>query len=611
MGEKLKVFILVDDPIMGNLLEVRLEETGYDARYIEDAEAAQAAAAAEPSARAVIVAEPGRPVSAEEKSIPLIPLPKPFTWETLQERLAEVAPERAPAPEPPAEQAPASETGEPLPTAAPPEEKRETEPADQPAETGPTPVAAPGIGGLLASFRDRRATGLLEVRDLPEKAAVHLEDGEIVDAHYGEATGRKALYRILRASDGAPQFHSQPRLATEARSIREDFQVLMAEAAREAETLRRLKPGVFDSALSVDEEGLAESPEVREHRGLSHILSLVGQHGRMGRVMDGSRLTDFQTYTNLLYLLKKGVVRARRGERIGLRIITDSTADLPQEMIEAYDNLTVVPITVRLDGQTYRDGFDISPRRFYERLKQSKSVPETFPPTPEEFYPVFEGIVGDADILGIFLSRALSDTAANARIAVDRYSDAYRIRRRSRDSGGSIPRISVLDSRAVSLGMGLLVAMAADKAAAGASLDEVRDQVAAAMPSLRIFFAVDALGHLRRGGRLGKGRTMVGRMLGIRPILGVRKGELVHVDQAMGEAKVPELLAEWVHWSLPDPAIPLQVGIMHAQAPERADRLKAALMSRFDCRRVTVSQIGPAVGAHCGPGAVGVAVLSA
>lgn len=104
---------------------------------------------------------------------------------------------------------------------------------------------------------------------------------------------------------------------------------------------------------------------------------------------------------------------------------------------------------------------------------------------------------------------------------------------------------------------------------------------------------------------------MAGSMLGIRPILGLRNGNVIHVDQVRGEKALPETLTAWIEWSLADPAAPLHVGIMHADAPERADRLAAAMASRFDCRRITMSWIGPAVGVHCGPGTLGVAVLPA
>jgi len=622
-----KVFIVVDDPIMGNLLEVRLAEAGFDARYLETAgEALTAVGAADPADGPILLAAPeiagesflkeltkaGRetppPVillpsggeaadvpDSTDDALPVIPLPAPFSMDALLEYLGEIAPEAGtdPADVTPPEDAEASaSTGEPA-------------AKDEPAPAGDLT----GVSGLLASFHHRGVTGLLEVRDLPEKAGVFLDGGEIVHAHYGDADGKKALFRIIREAGGAPQFHPQPRLAAETRSIRDGFQDLMAEAGREADTLRRVKREVFDSVLSVDEEALARSPEVREHRGLSHILTLAADHRRMRRVLDRSRMTDRETYTNLVYLLKTGVVRARSGERVGLRIVTDSTADLPDGAADG-ETLLVAPISVRLGGKTYRDGLDIGPRRFYDLLRRAKDFPETEPPSPEDFYPIFEGAVGDADLLGIFLSRKLSETATHARTAVDRYGDAYRLRRRNQRGGGD-PRIAVVDSQAVSLGLGLLVSAAAGKAREGKSLDDVQAYVERLIPALRIFFAVDSLAYLRRSGRLGRGRAVAGSMLGLRPILGVRHGEVIHVDQVRGEKRIPEALADWIAWSLDDPSAPLRLGVMHADAPDRAERLAAALESRFDCRRTTISQIGPVVGAHCGPGTVGAAVLPA
>ncbi len=637
---KVRVFIVVDDPIMGNLLEVRLVEAGYDACYLEAPESALAAVSAgEPPVRPVIVADPDGPGMADgavsqrfaaagitpslillpagdqparippsaETPGPVFPLPAPFDMTALRERLDAIAAETDPSPGPPPKtESPADSTG-----AGP--SSQPDGPPSPPAEPAPTPPfpagPGPGIPGLLTSFHERGVTGLLEVRDLPDKAAIYLDGGHIVHALYGAATGEKALHRIIRAPDGAPQFHPQPRLATETRTVQAPFDALMAAARREADALRRVKPQVFDSLLSIDEERLARSPEVTEHRGLGHILTLVETHGRMRRVMDESRMTDLQTYTNLVYLLKQGIVRARSQERIGLRIVTDSTADLPESVVSAHDPLLVVPISVRLNGKTYQDGVDIAPSRFYTLLKKTKGFPETIPPSPEDFYRVFEGAVGDADLLGIFLSQKLSATGANARIAVDRYGDAYRIRRHRLHGHRHPPQIIVVDSRSVSLGMGLLVTAAAEKASEGASLAEIQDYVTGLIPSLRIFFAVESLAYLQRSGRLSRGKAMLGSMMGIRPILGIRNGEVIHLDQVTGEKRIPEVLAEWIEWSLPDPTPALRVGVMHADSPERADRLAATLTNRFDCRHTTVSEIGPVVGAHCGPDTVGVAVL--
>lgn len=648
---KTNVLVVVDDPIMGNLLEIRLVEAGYDARYLERPDdALKAIAAAVPSVPPVVVAAPetadgaflasvkaaagettipvillpaddetiGPPESADD-TVPVIPLPAPFDMAPLLEWLSEIAVETAAPDEPPQTEpeAPSAETdAEPAPPAgaeAEPEPSEDSEEAEM--ETAAEEAAAgdvTGIPGLLSSFHERGLTGLLEIRDLPEKAGVYLDAGEVVHAHYGDAQGKKALNRIIREPDGAPQFHSQPRLATETRSIREDFHRLMAEAGREADALRRVKRAVFDSILSVDEAALAAAPEIRDHGGLRHVLTLVDEHGRMRRVLDRSRMTDLQTYTNLVYLLKKGVVRARSDERVGVCVVTDSAADLPDGA--AGDGLVAAPISVRLDGKIYRDGLDLGPERFYELLRRAKGFPETEPPSPEDFYPVFEAAAADADILGIFLSGKLSATAANARTAVDRYADAYRIRRRRTRSGGgrgSEPRIAVVDSQAVSLGLGLLAVAAAEKAREGASLDETQALVEGLIPALRTFFAVDSLAYLQRSGRLGRGKAIMGSMLGIRPILAVRHGEVIHVDQVRGEKMVPETLAEWIAWSLDDPRAPLRVGIMHASAPERAERLAETLETRFDCRQTTISQIGPVVGAHCGPGTVGAAVLPA
>lgn len=581
---KIKVFIVVDDPIMGNLLEVRLTEADCDACYMETADQVFAGVSeAAPSVRPVVVtdADPsaeGESILARLKdmAVDIIAISSPFNMDELLVNLSALE--------------------------APEEPSLESD-----LKFGA--AAATGLPGLLNSFHERGITGLLEVRDLPEKAAIHLDGGEIVHAVYGNAAGQKALHRIMRAKDGAPQFHPQPRLAAETRTIQKGFHALLDEAQQETKTLEQIKQTVFDSVLKVDDDQLARLPEIQNHRGLSHVLSLVAEHEKMRLVLDHSRMTDLKTYVNLVYLLKKGVVKARSRDAVGIYVVSDSAADLPEYAAQDLDNIRFIPLSVRIDGKTYRDGLDIGPKRFFDIINKTKVFPETAPPSPEDFHAVFESVIGDSDILGIFLSGELSDSVKNARIAVERYGDACALRRQDRRGKGAPPQIEIIDSRTLSMGLGLLAVAAAEKAAAGANLEEVRDHVAGLIPLTRTFFAPGSLNWLYRSGRLTRGKAAASTVLGLRPIMGIHDGQVIILDKVVGEKAVPDALLEWIEWSLPDPSAPLWAGVAHTDLPDQADRLAATLAERFDCRRTMVSGVGPVTGIHCGPGTLGVAVL--
>jgi DegV family protein with EDD domain len=167
--------------------------------------------------------------------------------------------------------------------------------------------------------------------------------------------------------------------------------------------------------------------------------------------------------------------------------------------------------------------------------------------------------------------------------------------------------LEVIDSQSVSIGVGLLSLFAARMAARGHKVYAIVERLRALIPRMQVLFVVDTLDYLVRGGRVGKARALVGKLFGIKPILGVVDGEVAPVDRTRGRRAHRRLVERLVERA--DAALPLVVGVGHAQAPARAESLRSLIEECFAVREMILTDIGPVVGTHAGPGCVGCAVI--
>lgn len=275
---------------------------------------------------------------------------------------------------------------------------------------------------------------------------------------------------------------------------------------------------------------------------------------------------------------------------MSVRIVTDSTADLPAELV-ARHRIAVVPLLVQFGAQSFRDGVDLTPDAFYERLRTSAVFPTTSQPSLAAFQAVFDELLADgSSVVAVHLAATLSGTCQASATAAQAYPPG---------------RVAVLDSRNVSMALGWLVLAAARAAADGAAHGEVVALIERLRPCARLLGALDTLEHLQRGGRIGRARAFLGSLLGIKPILEVRDGEVLPRERVRTWKRAVERLAELtLAWR------PLaHVAIIHATAPEAAESLRARLAPHLDGRELLVRPIGPVLGTHIGPGALGVATL--
>ncbi|MFE2754168.1 DegV family protein [Actinosynnema sp. NPDC059335] len=271
-------------------------------------------------------------------------------------------------------------------------------------------------------------------------------------------------------------------------------------------------------------------------------------------------------------------------------IVTDSTAYLPEGFAERH-GIRVVPLHVAVDGRSRLDGVDFGPAELAAALGEHRRV-TTSRPTPGELADVYRAALADgADaIVSVHLSRDLSGTWEAARLAAEEVDPT---------------RIRVVDSRATGMGLGF-AALAA--CAAGDDADRAREAAAAAASRVRMFFCVETLDHLRRGGRIGAAAALVGTALAVKPLLHVDDGRIVPLEKVrtMGRAmgRLVDLAASAAGSG------PVVLAVHHLAAPERAAELATLLDDRVPgSTGCLISEVGAVIGAHTGPGVLGVVVL--
>lgn len=272
---------------------------------------------------------------------------------------------------------------------------------------------------------------------------------------------------------------------------------------------------------------------------------------------------------------------------MSVRVVTDSTADLPPEIAEEL-GIAVVPLLVVMGETGYRDGVDISPDELYARLPGAKSMPTTSQPPAGDFESVYRALASDGSaIVSIHISSRLSGTVSSALAAKTMLPDCA---------------IEVVDSRSVSLGVGLAAVKAAEAARAGGALPDVLAAARRVIENQQVTFTVDTLEYLRRGGRLGRGAAFLGGMLSIKPILELREGEIHPVERVRTRRRALDRLAERVI-AFGDGVT--DVGVMHATTPGDAEHLRLRVQELLPNARLWAGRIGPVLGVHGGPGTIG------
>ena len=276
---------------------------------------------------------------------------------------------------------------------------------------------------------------------------------------------------------------------------------------------------------------------------------------------------------------------------MAVRVVTDSTCDLPAELT-AQLGIEVVPCNVHFGTEVYRDGSELTTDEFFRRLAASKKLPTTSQPSVGVLLETYRRVAeGGADVVAIHISERLSGTLESARLA-----------RASHPTPG---RIHLVDSKQASLGLGLVVLEAAERAQGGASAAEVVRAAEEAAARTRIFAVLDTLEYLQRGGRIGRVQAFLGIALKIKPLITIEGGEAHPLERPRSTAKgVERLLAR-----VAGLGALRRLGVIHSTVPQVADALAQRLAPVVPTGRLVRGRFGPVLGVHVGPGAFGVAVL--
>ncbi len=272
-----------------------------------------------------------------------------------------------------------------------------------------------------------------------------------------------------------------------------------------------------------------------------------------------------------------------------VRVVTDSSCDLPLELADEL-GIGIVPLTVRFGSEELVDDRDLTPAIFWSRSASSATLPETAAPSPGAFETAFRAAAeaGASGVLCVNLSSRLSATVASARTAAQSLAGQIDVR--------------VVDSRSVSLGLGLMATAAARCAADGADLDQVVKEVEALIGRTRVIGALDTLEYLKKGGRIGGAQALLGSVLSVKPMIEVLDGAVEPGPKLRTRARAMRQLVDRV---AAESSI-TNLAILHGDAPD-VDVLVEAIRPHFPAERIIVGNLGAVVGSHTGPRTIGVA----
>lgn len=278
----------------------------------------------------------------------------------------------------------------------------------------------------------------------------------------------------------------------------------------------------------------------------------------------------------------------------GVLIITDSSAYLPKKYVDQY-GIDVVPLSLNWEGKSYLDGIDITATEFYTQLEHAHTLPTTSQ-VPIQFFKdhIQAGLDQGKSVLILPISSGISATYQSALAAVQEFKGKP---------------VEVIDTKLVSMALSFMVLAAARLAEKGASLAECKAEAERAYQHIGVYFTVDTLKYLYKGGRIGGAKRLLGAALKIKPILQIRDGKIDAAASAITRKKAVEHMVELVKEAVGDKK-PVRISVFHALEPELASQLQTRLNEEMHVEEGILSEVSPVVGAHVGPGTLSIAWMA-
>ncbi|MBI4202833.1 MAG: DegV family protein [Chloroflexi bacterium] len=276
---------------------------------------------------------------------------------------------------------------------------------------------------------------------------------------------------------------------------------------------------------------------------------------------------------------------------MAVKVVTDSTADLPPEVVKDLD-ITVVPLNVLFGQESFLDGVELSSEDFFQRLQASAALPTTSQPSPGAFFDVYRRLVDSGhQVVSVHISDRLSGTLNSARQGKEQLQ------------GG---QVEILDSMQATLGLGLVATAAAKVARAGGSLEETVAAAKEAIGEVQVFGVLDTLEYLQKGGRIGRVRGMIASILKIRPIVTIKEGLTESAGMARSRAQGIQFLV-----TIAQDRAPLkQAAVVYSTTPDEADQIAEQVKQYVADGVVIKARFGPVLGTYVGPGSWGLVVQS-
>ncbi len=276
-----------------------------------------------------------------------------------------------------------------------------------------------------------------------------------------------------------------------------------------------------------------------------------------------------------------------------IAILTDSSAYLPQDLLDKYE-ISSVPLTLHFEGKSYFDGVDISATELYTRMLTASELPTTSQVTVGQFNEVFEKLLSQGkEVFYLGISQGISNTFESAVQSKQNFPDAP---------------LEILDTRLVSMALGFEVLTVARAAQAGASMPELKTLAAETFPKIWVYFTVNDLVYLYKGGRINTAKRLLGSALDLKPLMEIRDGKIELVESVRSRKKAIERMLDLIEKRINGKA-PVRVAPFHALCLEEAQELQATLQARFNPVENILAEVSPVIGSHVGPGTISVAMM--
>jgi DegV family protein with EDD domain len=278
-----------------------------------------------------------------------------------------------------------------------------------------------------------------------------------------------------------------------------------------------------------------------------------------------------------------------------VRIVADTTCGLPRNIFTSL-GIPLIPQIVCFGEDSYRDDTELDTDTFLRKLKASKYLPKTAAPPPQLYYPIFKQAIKDGEgVMVVAPSGKVSGTVRSAEVAAQDFPKL---------------KISVVDTKTIAGNLGSLVLIAHAMARQGREMVEIEKQINELIPRGRIYFLVNTLEYLQKGGRIGGAKALVGELLQVKPILCVREGQVEPFEQQRTKKRALARLVEIIEEECPK-SQEAHLCVMQADAQEEAEPLAADLKRRMDLTQIPIYELPPAIVVHAGPGALAVGFFEA